>query len=272
MSCVTAVQWWHVSVQPSPQPSSTPVLMSALPSLQHIIATHHRLASSSRIITAHHRSSSSSRIIAAHHCRASSRFLVCMDVHTPYTCSVHVLSETAYLWDGTFFGGFAAALATLAVGNQLTERIRDGDQVHRPVICTRNRCSQHEGSEQQKGGGNLRGRFPRLRGQPLNASQGGWTFRPRHSTAPFAAESEVAGGSCWAVGWRSTQTCVVHQPPSYVACRLAVLLGARGRRALDGFKPCGLRLARLLVRARWPFAKGRLSVCGREESLSLRSG
>ena len=79
----------------------------------------------------------------------------------------------------------------------------------------------------------------------MNASQGGWTFRPRHSTAPFAAESGVAGGSWWAAGWRSTQTRVVHQPPSYAACRLVTLLGARGRRALDGFNPCALRLVSL---------------------------
>ena len=196
--------------------------MSALPSLPHIIATHHRLASTSRIIAAHHRRSSSSRIIAAHHRRASSsRFLVCMHVHMPYTCSVHVSSETAYLWDGTFFGGFAAALSTLAAGNQLIERILDGDQVRRPVICTRNRCSQHEENEQQKGGGNLRGRFPRLHGRPLNASQGGRTFRPRHSIAPFAAETGVAGGSWWAAGWRLTQTRVIHQPPSNLVTRHA---------------------------------------------------
>ena len=50
--------------------------MSALPSLPHIIVTHHRRASSSCIIATHHRRASSSRIIATHHRRASSSRII----------------------------------------------------------------------------------------------------------------------------------------------------------------------------------------------------
>lgn len=132
---------------PSPQPLSTPVLheCATITAAHHrhtssprIVITHHRHASSSCIIVAHHRRATSSRIIVAHHRRAaSSRFLACM----PYTCSVHVSGNTTYVWDDAFFGGFAAAPAALAVGNQLTERIRDGDQARRPVICRETRAT-----------------------------------------------------------------------------------------------------------------------------------
>jgi hypothetical protein len=119
---------------PSPQPLSTPVLHECAT----ITAAHHRHTSSPRIVITHHRRASSPCIIVAHHRRAaSSRFLACM----PYTCSVHVSSITAYVWDDAFFGGFAAALAALAVGDQLTERIRDGDQARRPVICRETRAT-----------------------------------------------------------------------------------------------------------------------------------
>ena len=67
----------------------------------------------------------------------------------PHTCRVHVSSNTAYVWDDAFFGGFAAVLAVLAVGNQLTERIHNRDQAHRPVIC-RETCAAGLGARDMK--------------------------------------------------------------------------------------------------------------------------
>ena len=108
--------------------------MSALPSLPRIIVTHHRRASSSRIIVVHHRRASSSRITAVQHRRV---FLHAC--HTHVVCMCRATQRTFGMTPS--FGGFAAAPAALAVGNQLTERIRDGDQARRPVICRETRAT-----------------------------------------------------------------------------------------------------------------------------------